>query len=1199
MDILAVKASFESMVLWGCAGVSLLMGMAVLGVVACKSPGKILEVARKRGWLYVIVMGVFVAVATDAGSPTQEDKERDRMMRRQQAAEDAAWGAALGIGGLDAMDAEHRRLDATLAGTRPSGGRSEGMPEGALSASPETVDAAEGAVLPSVRPLTDSDYAAGIALARIGTNEVWDFSAPAGAEICMDWLEFGAEKDWFKTQFTNSWSFAFGTNTVDAMTVYSYGLSRPVATNAATFFAPMRTRLGVARAANWEQLAELDRPSQFWQFLTPSNTLVMTWQNVLLDRASDRPVSFQMEFWENGDVMFRYDLSRLAEDVVTNLVVGISNAGEGRVFTALAKNTTSLRWVHLDPTRPFEADPDNDGVTTEDEILVHGTDPYAADTDLDGLSDGREIGETNTAPLDPHSVDPRYPDGMAVVIGDLDPFSCPPGSTNTVWEHVFYTGTTNRPFAYPVSSDGNAVLRVTVSGSGSGELIVGDQVVPLLGMPSEPSSRMMARSGSGERPGNAHDLLVSVGHGVVRRAVIRGSADLALDYQSGDYCIGVRPTWLVPVGWFAFPNTKASEPCIHDLNAKRVAVSLDPGPEIEGLTCTWIPEANLEVDGRPPLSALLTGSFSRDATQQATYRLDHPHELFGQKVYSQTARFCPRKEPGSADDPSPAPGEGGHSSTEDSDPTESYQPECWCWSDCEWCDCPCHWNPDVPNTSVDPDNCPLHSMPYEQCEPMHGNSYHAATNSTEQVEEVLKLHRPLHEQDHSCLSIKVPTEWVQCCDCPDHWTNYVSVAYKSHRIAAHLNGQPFDRTVRDGILDVYGVLPSSSFGDATLSLCKTGHVYEARTWSRSVFKKLWFSGLDRGFIAVTWYGNEGQLGWGSNVVTFNYYGNVQNAFESAHHYKQQMDQVPGPKWFLAHSLGNMLTSAAIQDYGMPYERYFLLNAAIAKEAFEPVDGITVESHDNMTPRAWTNYTDRVRATHWFERFPEGDGRRLLTWKGRFNTVTNIVNFYSSEEEVVNNGDGESHSLADRLYVWYNQETRKGAWHLMWHEYEGGWAFNPYYDVTTNYWIGSQSYSKTYHMPSADADNLTDPQLQARPFFLDFANPQMHSSSNGFIVATDYSYRAEMLAYAIPAESYAVGANSIGWLLTADECLDSPELQGNFDMAVEFGNGREDLPLGTTPESNKQRWVHSTFAQRSYKRTRQLFKKIVDKMEGGR
>ena len=61
---------------------------------------------------------------------------------------------------------------------------------------------------------------------------------------------------------------------------------------------------------------------------------------------------------------------------------------------------------------------------------------------------------------------------------------------------------------------------------------------------------------------------------------------------------------------------------------------------------------------------------------------------------------------------------------------------------------------------------------------------------------------------------------------------------------------------------------------------------------------------------------------------------------------------------------------------------------------------TQASHDNMTPEAWTNYTDRVRATHWFERFPDGDGRRLLTWKGRFCNVTNIVNFYSTQEEVV-------------------------------------------------------------------------------------------------------------------------------------------------------------------------------------------------------
>ena len=35
---------------------------------------------------------------------------------------------------------------------------------------------------------------------------------------------------------------------------------------------------------------------------------------------------------------------------------------------------------------------------------------------------------------------------------------------------------------------------------------------------------------------------------------------------------------------------------------------------------------------------------------------------------------------------------------------------------------------------------------------------------------------------------------------------------------------------------------------------------------------------------------------------------------------------------MAHSLGNMLVSAAIQDFGMPYEKYFMLNAAVAPEA---------------------------------------------------------------------------------------------------------------------------------------------------------------------------------------------------------------------------------------------------------------------------
>ena len=366
---------------------------------------------------------------------------------------------------------------------------------------------------------------------------------------------------------------------------------------------------------------------------------------------------------------------------------------------------------------------------------------------------------------------------------------------------------------------------------------------------------------------------------------------------------------------------------------------------------------------------------------------------------------------------------------------------------------------------------------------------------------------------------------------------------------------------------------------------------EVPPWAENVFKKLWWSGLDRGYVAVQWRGNEGQIyvpgnGW----TTPNYYGNVQNAFATAYALKDAMDNLFGPKWFIAHSLGNMLVSAAIQDCGMEHEKYFMLNAAVAMEAFDPIGGITQESHDKMTPAAWTNYTDRVRSTHWFERFPEGDGRRLLTWKGRFANVTNVVNFYSSEEEVVNNGNGEAQSLLVRNYVWYNQETRKGLWPMMLHEYEGGWDFNPFHDTVTGSWVGNEYVEDRQRMSPQNALNLTDEQLRQHPFFLDFHNPEMHSSSNGLIVATNYLYRAEMLAYAIPSESFATGANPLPQLV---------ESELNFNMASEFAYGRDDLPENGEKTTEMHRnWQHSTFVQRSYKRTHQLFKKIINLLKEG-
>jgi hypothetical protein len=325
---------------------------------------------------------------------------------------------------------------------------------------------------------------------------------------------------------------------------------------------------------------------------------------------------------------------------------------------------------------------------------------------------------------------------------------------------------------------------------------------------------------------------------------------------------------------------------------------------------------------------------------------------------------------------------------------------------------------------------------------------------------------------------------------------------------------------------------------------------------------------------------------------------VQNAFATASPLKTAMDDISGPKWFLAHSLGNMVVSAAIHDCQMPHEKYFMLNAAVAMEAYEPVAGITQESHDNMTPAEWTGYPDRVRATHWYELFPEGDGRRLLTWKGRFSNVTNVVNFYSTQEEVVNNGDGGEHRLTDRNYVWYNQETRKGAWPMMLHEFEGGWVFNEYYDTTTNYWIGDNLQTLRYHLSPQQANALSSETLRVKPFFLDFYNTQIYSSPDGAMVSSNYLYRAEMLAYAIPSESYAVGANPLPMLNAyTNEVTNEKIPDRNFNMA-NYRDGLDDLPKNGYDTKDRHRdWQHSTFVQRSYKRVNKLFKQIINTMKG--
>ncbi|MGN0846459.1 MAG: hypothetical protein ACI4RA_03640 [Kiritimatiellia bacterium] len=1532
-----MREVFGLAVLWGCAGALTALGAACTAWWLARLPARVRRSARRRGWAAVSVLAALMALAVLAGTPTNEYK---RLWR------------------------EARRQDPAAAG------------------------------LPFVRPLAAADYAAGLALACVGTGEAWDFSAPAGAEVCADWEAFGAARDWFAARPAGGWSFAFGTNAVAALTIHSDGAARPVAADAATFLAPLRAELGIAPAANWGLLAEVDRPSRFWWCLTPSNTFVATWRNALLGRRADRPVSFQMELWPKGGVVFRYDLSRLGGEVVSGLSVGVSNGGVGRVFTALARDTTSLRWARLDPTRADDPDPDGDGLTTEDEILVHGTDPYSADTDLDGLADGAEIASARTDPLDPHSLDPRLPDWMAVALGGADPLSFPEGSTNAVWEHILYTGTTNGAFAYPQSSAHAAVLSVSATGNGTGDLVVGGRVLPLL-------------------PG-APPLRIEVMRNEDVPLVLRGGAALDVAFDSEDFAFGTLPTQMVPSGSVTFPDTKAEAPCIHDLTARRRRVTLPARGDGERMTCSWETEAmDVVVENEPPRAARVTALFPVRETRGVAYAIDHPRYLFGRRVFRQTVRFCPRPQGPDAEDPDPSdpppapdpdwpPWLDGAGESPEQNPQE---PSCCLWGTCCRDDGVCLCGCDICGRSGEEsgddgapppeDVCAEHKVPYAQCAPLHEAAYTNAVRNVAPLADVLYIHEP---PVYTPIALPCPKEPHRCCECPEHWTNYVAVAYRSERLKViDERGNDFSRANEPCTVRVAAVAPSASVGDARLVFATNGavlraygytalgvglskpegaplaaynalsptlgvpmpvttnirqslrldlhtrvglpsgsvrfeiadadgaftvwledartgglrrlldtagasavempvaawrrllgralggpaptvpiyvtssrrgsarlrigywgvvdgrlaedwqsqtitsidppllpdydrdgqvdsedarrwvgeevfhfwsnddvwrgddafdaygtgfhpmpyrppangadaivngrndlvnlcplavdlttlrrawgdgaayefltggpgsvrftfaetrwdavgdmvrvdqrtvfdedlhearlattgagdegevgfeiparlldvgergrgivavefadpvwrelrvrvrqrgtgdvlfessvgvrvcdvhrmyrwlnlehacgasaaakyatrtsvdwpdaahadadvvfvhgynmHPDEAWDWSQAMFKRLWWSGLDAGFAAVLWRGNEGQF-WlpGANAyVTRNYHQNVLNAFRTAGALAKEVGRLPGArKYLVAHSLGNMVVSAARQDHGLRYERYFMLNAAVPVEAYD-AGGATEETRWCMTPEAWRGYPECVRASRWHALFPEGDARRALTWKGRFGDVDGTVNLYSSQDEVVANGDGTEQSLLGREYAWYNQEWRKG-FSTVDLVPEAGWGFgrNAYVRVLFMYVNGEPVYR--YRLKTAaEADGIGDDELRVRPFFGDFTENGVYGDGGSEFLREHDLFRWRVLSHGIPAESFAAGANPVPkW----GPSISRPEKK---TATTSNSKSARNVDMEHTFKGHRKKWLHSYFISAPLLDTHELFEWIV-------
>lgn len=341
----------------------------------------------------------------------------------------------------------------------------------------------------------------------------------------------------------------------------------------------------------------------------------------------------------------------------------------------------------------------------------------------------------------------------------------------------------------------------------------------------------------------------------------------------------------------------------------------------------------------------------------------------------------------------------------------------------------------------------------------------------------------------------------------------------------------------------------------------------ARAWNAEVFKRLYQSGSRAMYTAVTWEGDEtpGVLPAGAY-----YHADVINAFEAASALASEVAALPGQKYVAAHSLGNMVMSSAIADHGLNPVRYFMIDAAVAMEAYK-----SSERHpDDIAVSPWPTYTNRVWASEWYSLFDASDGRNDLTWRGRFGNISQAINYFSSGEDVLNNNpSGGSVSLFDAPeHVWVFQEQVKGGILpaiLVGVDSHGGWEFNGDYSVGV--YDPSNGVYVTATTP-AQAAALPPHMLRAHSFFRPFYDADIYGA-NGSTVAGDADVKGKILAEAMPATSRATGRNDV---------------LGRFSANIDL----MDLNTGWPRPSDD--WLHSDFKNVAFFYVHSFFEDMVSK-----
>ena len=349
----------------------------------------------------------------------------------------------------------------------------------------------------------------------------------------------------------------------------------------------------------------------------------------------------------------------------------------------------------------------------------------------------------------------------------------------------------------------------------------------------------------------------------------------------------------------------------------------------------------------------------------------------------------------------------------------------------------------------------------------------------------------------------------------------------------------------------------------------------ARGWNAEMFKRMTQMGFQSKFLGVTWEGNQGQLGGLMGLflsVTPDYWHNVYNALRSSTHLASAVNSLEGGKVVISgHSLGNMLVGSAICNQGLNAEQYFMLNAAVPREAYSAShaeDDRRLVGHPD-----WYAKDERLWSTDYWKLFyGTDDNRAKLTWQGQFASLVNQTtphNYYSKGEDVLKSGDGTVPGLITDVTIksksaWIKQEMNKGKLSKKiasgFKQANGGWGQN-------SKWVN-------------DAPAQNEP-LKAEPYFKPFteffdSNNIAHSihGADGSLLANEYLVRNYLLGHDIPALSNPAGSEKV--YLGGDIQLQ------NTDMMAKLKTG------------NWGDWKHSDLKKQQMGRVWKLYADMITK-----